>query len=60
MKIKVEELHGLTIDTNHYKYGEVSGELSNDAYALVKKSGAKHSVVSENKSAETKPVAKDK
>lgn len=55
MKIKVEEIHGLTIDQKHYKYGEVTGEISSDFYALIKRDGIKHSVVSENK-----PAPKDK
>lgn len=47
MKIKIEDLKGLTIDQKHYKCGEVTDEISVDFYNQVIKGNVKHSVISE-------------
>lgn len=47
MKIKIEEVQGLTIDQKHYKCGEVTDEISVDFYNQVIKNNIKHSVVSD-------------
>lgn len=47
MKIKIEEVHGLTIDQKHYKCGETTDEISVEFYNQVIKGNIKHSVVSD-------------